>query len=295
MHDAITTVSLVVLTLLSLAASALALRRLVARSNSRTATGIEQGLLLVCSVSTLLLFLYSGMIRHANWQPLEAHVDGLLLIAFLLAGTQLFLQQRPRLGGIDAFGLPLLTLLLAWAVCASAWTYRPFNIDNLHPVWMTFHLTGVYLGTLSSALAAVTGGAYLYVWQRLKHKQGLTDMGRLANLESLETLIIRAATIGFALLTLGLVTGLIIQTASPSTRLGAGWWHSPKVLLAVMAWAVYAVVMNVRFASSFRGTRAAWLSIFGLVLLLATYGVVTALPSPSHATPQPAPTQEDQR
>lgn len=294
MHDAITTVSLVVLTLLSLAASALALRRLVARSDSRAATGIEQGLLLVCSVSTLALFLYSGVIRHASWQPLEAHVDGLLLIAFLLAGTLLFLQYRPRLGGIDAFGLPLLTLLLAWAVCASAWTYRPFNIDNLHPVWMTFHLAGVYLGTLSSALAAVTGGAYLYVRQRLKHKQGLADMGRLANLESLETLIIRAATIGFALLTLGLVTGLIIQTASPSTRLGAGWWHSPKVLLAVTAWAVYAVVMNVRFASSFRGARAAWLSIFGLALLLATYGVVNALPGPSNATAQPAPTQEGQ-
>ena len=35
-------------------------------------------------------------------------------------------------------------------------------------------------------------------------------------------------------------------------------------------------VMNVRFATGFRGKRAAWLAIAGFVLLLGVYGIVTA-------------------
>jgi len=34
--------------------------------------------------------------------------------------------------------------------------------------------------------------------------------------------------------------------------------------------------MNVRFATGFRGKRAAWLAIAGFVLLLGVYGIVTA-------------------
>ncbi|MCE9590885.1 MAG: cytochrome c biogenesis protein [Planctomycetes bacterium] len=297
MDNPLITAALVVLTLLSLAASGLALRRLFARSSGRIATRAEQLLITACSLGLLAVFLYRKIQMGPGWQPLEAHVDGLVLIGLLFGVVILFLQQRPRLGGLDAFGLPLLTVILAWSVCASAWTYRAFDLNTLHPVWMAVHLAGVYMGTLSSAVAAIAGGTFLYVQHRLRSKQNIADTGRLANLESLESLIIRTATIGFALLTLGLLAGLVIQTGGgAASRLGPGWWHSPKVLLAVLAWAVYAVVMNVRFGSAFRGARAAWLSIFGLVLLLATYGVVTALPNArDDARPTRAPSSETPR
>src|SRR5690606_12443076 len=122
----------------------------------------------------------------------------------------LFIQARPRLFGLSAFALPLLVLILAWAICASAWTYRPFDLQTLHPVWRAVHLGGVYLGTLSAAVAAIAGGMYLYVRSRLKRKAGLTSAVRLASLETLESLNIRAATLGFLLLTVGLASGAVI-------------------------------------------------------------------------------------
>ncbi len=208
------------------------------------------------------------------WNPLVAHVDGLLLIAALLAVIGWFVQRRPKLAGMAAFYLPLLTLILAWAVCASAWTYRPFGVDTLHPVWQAVHLAGVYLGTLGSAVAAVAGAMYLFVERQFKAKRNPTALMRVASLERLERLIVQSATLGFALLTLGLVSGVVILW--DRADLDAGWWASPKVLLATAAWAVYAVVMNVRTATMFRGRRAAWLAIGGLVLLLGVYGLVTA-------------------
>jgi len=40
---------------------------------------------------------------------------------------------------------------------------------------------------------------------------------------------------------------------------------------------IYALVKNVRHATAFRGVRAAWLSIGGLALLLATFALANAV------------------
>lgn len=267
-----TTSSLVLLTLLSLAAAALAIHRL---RHEASHAGLQHALVWAVALGSAALFLAQEVFVHRSWQPLVAHVDGLLLIAALLALTIVYLQRKPRLESLGAFALPLVALLLLWAICASYFTYWQF--DDLQSVWLRIHLASVYLGTLFSAIAAMAGAMYLYVHRRLRdHRAAPTGEPRFASLETLETLIIRTATLGFAILTLGLVTGLV--KAGPE-QLRDGGWHHPKIILAFAAWLVYAVVMNVRFTTNFRGARAAWLSIAGLVLLLAAFGVATALPS----------------
>ena len=177
--------------------------------------------------------------------------------------------QRTRIRGLAAFALPLFTLILAWGICASAWTYEPFSTPSM---WNAAHMFGVYVGSLFCFLAAASGGMYLYVERRLRRHRRLAPM---ASLEAIESLNIRTAAVAFSMISIGLVTGLII--VSGKETLVAGWWYSPKIVLAAAAWLAYAVVMNVRFATAFRGTRAAWLSIAGLLLLVATFGVVKSL------------------
>lgn len=286
--NALTTLALILLTLLALVACVAAVYRLrcTAEAASSPLVRLQGWLVAAVGLGAAGIYVYRWLGENGRWQPLVAHVDGLLLIAALLAAAVLFIQARPRLFGLSAFALPLLTLILAWAICASAWTYRPFDLQTLHPVWRAVHLGGVYLGTLGAAVAAGAGGMYLYVRSRLKRKAELASIVKLASLETLEGLIIRAATLGFLLLTVGLVSGLVIL--SDETAGLDGSYLAVKLTLAGTAWAVYALVMNVRYASSFRGARAAWLSIAGLALLLATYGVVTALPDGPTSTPAPA-------
>ena len=279
MHETLITAGLIILTLLALAAWAMAIRGLHSDGVQVKVGGSfdRHAILWVITLGSGALFLTEAVAN--GYRPLTAHVDGLTLIATLFGATILYLQRRPRMEFADAFALPLLALLLAWAVCASWWTYFRFDSGAklpVHRIWMTFHLIGVYGGTFSSTIAAMAGAMFLYVQHRLHVRHDLQGMTRLASLETIEKIIIRQATLGFALLTLALVTGLVIATAGP-TKLGVGWWHSPKVILAASAWLVFALLMNVRAAASFRGTRAAWLSITGLVLLLATLGVVNAI------------------
>lgn len=272
----ITTFILIVLTLLAVLATLGAIRRLRHPDRPFTASVRQRTFVAIIALATLGLFIRFWFVE-GGWQPVTSHRDGLLLMAFMLAAAIFFIQCRASLVGLSAFALPMLTFLLLWAICASGPTYHPFDLPDLHPVWRGAHLTGVYLGTTCCGIAAIAGGMYLYVQARLKRKDSLGSLGRLASLEALENLIIRTATLGFILLTLGLVSGIIV-ISEDYNRMPNGWWYTPKIVLATLAWWVYAILMNVRYASSFRGRRAAWLSIVGLLLLLSTYVVVTSLP-----------------
>ena len=271
------------LALCSIAAQVLALRRLRKAEPAPIEDRIQWSLLITIVIGTAGLFLYRYF-SLGRWQPLSSHLDGLLLISTLLACAIAFTQTRARLFGLSAFALPLLTLMLAWGVCAAAWTYRAFDLDSLHPVWMGFHLTCVYLGTFCATIAAIVSGMYLYIQRRLKQKRDLSALGKLASLERLEMLIIRTAMLGFVMLSLALTTGAIILLEQPGGT-SIAQWYQPKIILATLAWAIYALVMNVRHATHFRGPRAAWLSIAGFVLLLLAYSLVTAMPDATTLLP----------
>lgn len=284
MRDAITTVSLVALTLLCMGASVLAVGRLLAPAWFGPSRKAQYALLGACTLGCVALFLYRALFVYHGWQPLESHVDGLLLIAALFAVTVLFLQSRGGLPGLTTFGLPVMTLILAWAICASAWTFQLFRIDS---VWMTVHLSGVYLGTLFFAIAAIGGGMFLFAQHRLRHKHVPASGRRLASLEATEGLIVWTSAMGFGLLTLGLVTGAIVLASGPRPK-EPGWWYSSKIILGAAVWLIYALVMNTRHATAYRGSRAAWMSILGLALILTAFGVVEAWPARSTRAPSAA-------
>ena len=88
------------------------------------------------------------------------------------------------------------------------------------------------------------------------------------SLERLEHLTLVSVTLGFSLLTIGVVTGV------------AQWFdgdkHTPvaKVVLTAAVWLVYAVVLHSPINPSFRGRKAAVLSVVGLPLMLLTILVV---------------------
>ncbi len=224
------------------------------------------------------VFAYRALAVHEAWVPLEYHVDGLSLLVALLGVVVMYLQWTRRLPGLSMVALGLAAVLSLWGFCASWFTLREFDIRG---VWRQVHLLSVYLGTLGVCLAAVAGAMWLYVDKQLKGKdhraQRLHRLGRLASLEALELAVTRSALLGFVLLSVGLATGLVIVTGQ-SNRLGEGWWYSPKVLLAFVAWLIYALVMSVRHVSTFRGRRAAVLAIIGFILMLLVLGISQMLP-----------------
>ena len=156
MRELVFTIILVLATLACVFASVLAIIRLRQQSRGQMLDPAIRWVIGSCALLGVALFTYRALFIHGGWMPLEAHLDGLLLVITLMATATLFLEMRWQMSGVTAFILPLMTLLLAWSVCASSFTDRLFQIDS---IWNGVHLTSNYLGTLFFAIAASGGGS----------------------------------------------------------------------------------------------------------------------------------------
>ena len=207
-----------------------------------------------------------------NWLPLEDNFDTLIWLGLLLAAFVKYMQRRRPLGGLDWFIMPIVILLLVGAAIFG----RTKPHQYLPMTWSVVHRVTAYGGAVAFAIAAAVGAMYLYTNNRLR-KKTFHPGPNLGSLERLEHLTFTSVTLGFALLTIGLVTGMIWSN-SGANRLGPHWFASPKVLLALGTWVVYAIVLHSPINPSFRGRKAAMLSIFGFALMIAVMIAVQFMP-----------------
>lgn len=273
--DPIITIGFVLITLLLAAATVLSVRRLVlGRTGGAQAEWFASGA--ATAICAALLGYRTATAR--SWAPLHNHADGLLLMTGLLGVLLIYLLITGRLRGLELFIQPIAAVLALWGVCASWWSFKPFTMMS---IWTVMHLFCVYVGMGAVTLAAGAGALYLYVQRQLHHTDHpaarLSRLGRLASLERIEKTVVAMGTIGFALVTVAMVTGLITELHQGNTYLGDPWWLNSKVILAAVAWAVYAVIVHVHFAPTFRGARAAVLSIVGFLLLLIVLSIALTM------------------
>lgn len=276
--DWLTTIGVTLATAAAVAALVMAVGRLRAgRAPVRVA---ERWLVwLVCGLCAATLAYRAAWVT-GQWQPLASHIDGTLLLMALLAAVVGYLQAVGRLRGIDAFALPLLVVLGLWGVCASWWTFRPFDVARF---WGGLHIIAAYLGAAAVAVAAAAAGMYLYVQRQLRRRdtrgQAFRRLAGLASLEAIEQTMTAAATVGFVLITIVMILGTIdAVTADVPTafrRPAVAW---PKLLGTIVAWGLLAAVVHIRFAPRLRGSHAAALTLAGFVVVL----IVLALTLASH-------------
>jgi ABC-type transport system involved in cytochrome c biogenesis permease subunit len=227
------------------------------------------------------LFVAVGvLIWHCNtrgsWIPLEDNFDALLWLGILLTVFVVYVQLTKPVEGIDRFLIPIVILLLLAAVI--------FGREKPHAYvqtsWAWVHRVTAYGGAVAFAVAGAVGAMYLIVNARLRSRLLVNEGPNFGgSLERLEHLTRVSVTIGFALLTIGLITGFVLTLDRRAQSLGHDWFLQPKVVLAISVWFVYALVLHAPINPAFRGRRAAMLSIFGLFLMIATLIAVQWMPS----------------
>jgi ABC-type uncharacterized transport system permease subunit len=198
-------------------------------------------------------------IDRRSWIPLEDNFDTLIWLGLLLALFVLYVQRTRPLAGLDWFVMPIVILLLA---CAAIFGQAKPH-EYTQTTWMRVHYITAYGGALAFAVAGAVGAMYLIVSRRLRAKT-LAPGPSLGSLERLEHLTFAAVTLGFALFTIGTVTGLVEMVHhDKQTRLA-------KLLLATSVWVIYAIVLHSPINPSFRGRKTAVLSVIGFLLMVGT-------------------------
>jgi ABC-type transport system involved in cytochrome c biogenesis permease subunit len=131
----------------------------------------------------------------------------------------------------------------------------------------------VLLGSAGLGLLGVAGIAGLFFLaehSRLKAKRAVAGKGMLPSLEALDRVNTVSLAIGFPLLTLGLLTGVLWLRSAH----GISWQGNSHEIFTVIAWGIYAGLAGARFVGHQGARQAAASAVAGFAFLLfAVIGV----------------------
>lgn len=210
---------------------------------------------------------------EAGYTPVTSLHESLSFFAWCIVGLFLLLQVRYRLPSFGAFVSPI-ALIFVLAAAGSGGRIEPLN-PALQSVWLPVHVILIFVGDGAFALAAAAAVMYLIQERQLKRKRFSGWFHRLPNIDVLDELNYRCLTIGFPLLTVGIITGAIWAQQAWGTY----WSWDPKETWSLITWLLYAALLHGRLTVGWRGRRAAVWALIGFASVLFTFlGVSFVLP-----------------
>lgn len=193
--------------------------------------------------------------------PIATSFESLSALALALAIVYLVQERRSGTPYTGALFVPLVFLC---QTIASAFINPTVEIKPiLQSPLFGLHIAGALLGYSGFAVSAIFGLLYLMLYYELRaHRFGIIYQ-RLPSLDVLSGMNWRAAMFGLGCLTLAIGAGALM-----SLQVYPQFWQDPKVWLSVLTWFVYAACLLVRTAGGWQGTRMAYFTIAGFLLVV---------------------------
>ena len=190
------------------------------------------------------------------------------IIAFSLAIAYRTIELRT---GIRNTGFFILSLALALQVLSSLWIedladVKPILRSNMLGV----HVTSAMLGVSAFAISAVYGLLYLMLYHNIKRNRFGVVYEKLPSLETLERMAVTAVVVGFVLLTLAILVGIVwmLREVHEVTL------FDPKPLGTLVLWVVYGVGLWGRKNFGWNGRRIMVFAISGFTISLLSLTVI---------------------
>lgn len=214
------------------------------------------------------------------WQPpLATQYGWFLLSSWLLIAFYVYSSLNYRQ---IAWGLFILPLVLVLIISAAVFSFPTDTIGNKlnglvlnTKVFGWIHVFFLLTATLATFLASLSSLMYLLQSYQVRNKFAPGAGINLLNLEKLEVGIRYGIAIGFPLLSIGLLTGLLLllQVADKIQ----GWWD-PRVISSFVLWLSFANLVYARYGLHMRGKKLAWVTISAFVLLLVCLALPHQIP-----------------
>jgi cytochrome c-type biogenesis protein CcsB len=184
------------------------------------------------------------------------------VLAFLMA----YVRTRE-----EALGLPIYPAAFALVLVAALAPTSERADDMVKSLFLPIHATLAFLGYAALFLAFAMSLLYLIQERQLKSRTPNTFYYVVPSLERCDTISAQSASIGFVLLTLAIITGVLWSHAAR----GRYFSNDPKEWSALVAWLIYVGLMVTRYRNGWGGRRAAMAGIAGFAAVVVTLVSVT--------------------
>ena len=208
------------------------------------------------------MMIYTVTIRQIPTQNLS---QSLSVAAFSLGCMFLFFQYKFDLKILGLFVSIILSATMLIVLMLPEASIETNSV--LKGFWLYSHIILVFAGDAALALACGTGILYLLQEKGIKAKSPGFFFKRLPSLDLLDDVGYTCLTTGFALLTIGLITGFIYAKAI----WGRFWGWDPKEIFSVGTWVIYAALLHLRLYSGWRGRKSAIMTIIGFLIIIFTF------------------------
>jgi len=186
--------------------------------------------------------------------------------AWVTALVFLLLNLKYRFQVIGMVALPLISVFFLLSLFSSE-SYASHATTLTHSPWASIHIIFSFLALALFSLSFILAIIFIIEEFQLKYKVLPKIVLRLPSLQVVEQIHAKSLTVGFALLTGGIISGV----AWAKSVTGVYFFEDARQLWAICAWLIYAFFLQARFAAGWRGRKGILLSILGFVVILFTF------------------------
>ncbi len=222
--------------------------------------------------------------------PISNLYESLCFLAWACTLTQLLVEQTWASPLVPAAATPMGLGCLAFASFALPDRLQEASplVPALRSSWLVMHVSVIMVSYAALLVGSLLSVAVLFTdrGQDLQLRSSSIGSGgyrqaklageagelRLSSVsigvsEQLDSLSYRTITVGFLLLSVGLVSGAVWANEA----WGSWWSWDPKETWALICWLVYAAYLHSRLSRGWQGRRPAMVAAAGLVVIVVCY------------------------
>ena len=216
---------------------------------------------------TLFTHLFYILLRtnEFNHPPITNVFEIFTILAFSTTFAYFLLELITDINGT---GLFIIIISLIFQLISTIFISDQIDVKEvLKSNLLGTHVISALLGYAGFTISAVYGFLYLNLYKNLKHNRFGLIFNRLPSLDVLEKLSFYSAIIGFVLLTIAIIIGIIwLPVAFPEIS-----FTDPKLIGTTIVWLLYGTGILTKVFSKWRGKKLILFSITGfLIAILST-------------------------
>lgn len=228
---------------------------------------------------TLIIHLIYLLIRTIEFDhpPITSKFEIFSILAFSIAFSYFVLELLTDIRGTGSF---IIFFALIFQIISSIFIeYNYIVPDVLRNRLLGLHVISALLGYSGITISAVYGLLFLILYKNLKSNTFGLVFNRLPNLELLEKLSFYSVLIGFVLLTIAIIIGIIwLPSAFPNFS-----YADPKLIGTAFVWLVYGAGIVSKLAANWYGKKFIVFSLSGFVLAMLSLLITSTYANTFHA------------